>query len=152
MSLHILVYLGFLWSDGNLFSYSKWETGQPNNLYGFQYCVSLRHNWFDYECFKLTWEEALLYCRTHHTDLASITTERQLELAKRGTRESQTESVWTGLRYLVGEWFWVSNQPLGIQTSLPECPTQPYQCGARNTKTDNWENRDCAEKLNFLCN
>lgn len=158
----------FLWSDGNSFSYYKWEPGQPNNLNGCQYCVSLRYTWFDYECSKLhtffcyrmfilvkekmTWDEALQYCGTHFTDLASMTTERQLQLVKKETMESQTESVWTGLRYLVGEWFWVNNEPLGDQISLPECPAQPYRCGARNTKTDKWENRDCAEKLNFICN
>ncbi|KAL0203543.1 hypothetical protein M9458_001561 [Cirrhinus mrigala] len=90
--------------------------------------------------------------KTHHTDLATITTERQLQLIKTETTESQTESVWTGLRYLAGEWFWVNNKTLGIETLLQECPTQPYRCGARNTKTDKWENRDCDEKLNFICN
>ncbi|KAL0203548.1 hypothetical protein M9458_001566, partial [Cirrhinus mrigala] len=55
-------------------------------------------------------------------DLATITTERQLQLMKTETRQSQTESVWTGLRNLVGQWFWVNNKTLGIETSLPECP------------------------------
>ncbi|RXN24422.1 macrophage mannose receptor 1-like protein [Labeo rohita] len=159
----------FLWSDGNFFSYSSWYSGQPNNNNGNQYCVTLLYNWFDYECFHLytffchktffilvkekkTWGEALQYCRTHHSDLATITTERQLQLTKTETIESQTDSVWTGLRYLVGQWFWVNNKTLGIETSLSQCPAQPCRCGARNTKTDKWENRDCDEKLNFLCN
>ncbi|KAI2668393.1 Aggrecan core protein [Labeo rohita] len=118
----------FLWSDGNFFSYSSWYSE------------------------KKTWGEALQYCRTHHSDLATITTERQLQLTKTETIESQTDSVWTGLRYLVGQWFWVNNKTLGIETSLSQCPAQPCRCGARNTKTDKWENRDCDEKLNFLCN
>ncbi|KAL1282206.1 hypothetical protein QQF64_001009 [Cirrhinus molitorella] len=159
----------FLWSDGHPFNFSKWEPGQPNNFNRDQNCVYSNLMWVDFSCNillhffcyktvfilvkeKKTWEKALQYCRTHHTDLASITTERQLQLIKNETRESQTESVWTGLRYLVGQWFWVRNMTLGIQTPLPECPTQPYRCGAHNTKTDKWENRDCDEKLNFLCN
>ncbi|KAI2668392.1 macrophage mannose receptor 1-like protein [Labeo rohita] len=159
----------WLWSDKISVSFTDWDKGQPNNVNGSQNCVSVINKWNDYFCdsslpffctktkFILvkenkTWEEALQYCRTHHTDLASITTERQLQLIKNETRETQTESVWTGLRYLAGEWFWVGNEALREQISLPECPAQPCRCGARNTKTDKWENRDCAENLNFICN
>ncbi|KTG32964.1 hypothetical protein cypCar_00034913 [Cyprinus carpio] len=166
---HIQHTRNWLWSDGNSVSFTDWDKGQPNNVNGSQYCVATINKWNDYYCNyllpffciktkfilvkeKMTWAEALQYCRTNHTDLASITTERQLHLTKNETRESQTESVWTGLRYLVGQWFWINNKPIGIQISLPECPTQPCRCGARNTKTDKWENRDCDEKLNFLCN
>ncbi|XP_026060747.1 C-type mannose receptor 2-like [Carassius auratus] len=166
---HIRRNSNWMWSDGNSVSFTDWDNGQPNNVNGSQYCVATNIKWNDYYCNyllpffcfktkfilvkeKMTWEEALQYCRTHHTDLASITTERQLQLTKNKTRESQTESVWTGLRYLVGQWFWINNEPMGIQTSLPECPTKPCHCGARNTETDRWENRDCDEKLNFLCN
>ncbi|KAL1282204.1 hypothetical protein QQF64_001007 [Cirrhinus molitorella] len=156
----------FLWSDGNSLSFTDWGDEQPDNLGGIQNCVMASSTWFDYYCTSLftffcgetkfilvkekkTWEEALQYCRTYHTDLASITTERQLELTKNKTSESQTERVWTGLCYLDGNWCWINNNHLGDQVSLSECPV--HDCGARNIKTDTWEDRDCAEKLNFLC-
>lgn len=158
----------FLWSDGDSYSFSQWESGQPNNVHGNQHCVSILYRWYDNDCAmltsffcynniylikeKLTWEEALEYCKVHHDDLASVPTALQLQLLKTGTLEAQTDSVWTGLRFLAGEWFWVDGKPLGDQVTLPACPVQPRHCGARNTKTDKWENRDCEEKLNFLCN
>ncbi|ROL42608.1 Lectin [Anabarilius grahami] len=132
----------FLWSDGNSFSYSKWQRGQPNNVNGDQNCVFLQYNWFDYECYKLqtffcykmvfslvkekrTWDEALQYCRTHHTDLASMTTERQLQMAKQMTVESQTESVWTGLRYLVGECSGSTTSLWGIKSHCQSAQLNP---------------------------
>ncbi|XP_051993064.1 snaclec rhodocetin subunit delta-like [Xyrauchen texanus] len=102
---------------------------------------------------KKTWEEALEYCRAHHINLASMASHGiELQLTKNEKAESQTDSVWTGLRFLAGEWLWVNRKPLGNQVALPECPTEPFRCGARNSKTDTWENRNCDEKLNFLCN
>ncbi|RXN02786.1 macrophage mannose receptor 1-like protein [Labeo rohita] len=156
----------FLWSDGNSLSFTDWSDEQPDNTGGNQNCVMISSKWFDYYCNsmltffcgetkfilvkeKKTWEEALQYCRTHHTDLASITNKRQLQLTKNKTSESQTERVWTGLLYLDGEWSWANNNPLGDQVLLSECPA--HDCGARNIKNDTWEDRDCAEKLNFLC-
>lgn len=158
----------FLWSDGDSFSFSKWQIGQPNNYNGNQDCVCTSYRWNDKECNntytfycqnifiliqeKMAWEEALEYCRLHHTDLATLTSERQLDLIKKETVESQTDSVWTGLRFMAIEWFWVNGKPLGNLVTLPACPVKLSRCGARNTKTDIWENRDCGEKLNFLCN
>ncbi|KAI4871796.1 hypothetical protein NFI96_004236 [Prochilodus magdalenae] len=98
-----------------------------------------------------TWEEAYEFCRTNYTGLAFLSSQTQLDLAKKETNGTQTVSVWTGLCFLAGEWLWVNGEPLGNLVSLPSCPAQPYRCGARNTKTDIWENRDCEEKLNFLC-
>ena len=98
-----------------------------------------------------TWEEAYEHCRAQYTGLAFLSSVTQLNLAKKETNETQTVSVWTGLRFLAGEWLWVNGKPLGSLVSLPSCPAEPYRCGARNSKMDIWENRDCEEKLNFLC-
>ncbi|XDV15228.1 hypothetical protein PO909_015355 [Leuciscus waleckii] len=111
---------------------------------------------FCYENFILvqenkTWEEALEFCRTHYTDLAYFNFRWPVNQIKNETNITQTDSVWTGLRFLHGTWNWLNMRNAQNDISLPPCPPEPYRCGARNTKTEQWENRDCEEKLNFLC-
>ncbi|KAG7332964.1 hypothetical protein KOW79_003099 [Hemibagrus wyckioides] len=98
-----------------------------------------------------TWEEALEHCATHYTRLASLANVPQQQQANLELMLSQTETVWVGLRFMDGQWFWLSKDPVGSLDSLPSCPAQPYHCGAINITTNSWENRDCNEKLNFLC-
>ncbi|KAK7166147.1 hypothetical protein R3I93_006047 [Phoxinus phoxinus] len=95
---------------------------------------------------KNTWEEALEYCRFRYVDLAYLDYNVMLNLS-----DAQTESVWTGLRFLAGKWFWVSKENVETNIGLPSCPHEPYRCGAYNSQNAGWENRDCEEKLNFLC-
>ncbi|KAG9272916.1 secretory phospholipase A2 receptor-like [Astyanax mexicanus] len=94
-----------------------------------------------------TWEEALEYCRSNYTNLAVLTSDNLLKYST----QTQTVSVWTGLRFMAGEWLWVNGEPLEDLVSLASCPAPLYRCAARNSKTNVWENRDCEEKLNFLC-
>jgi len=98
-----------------------------------------------------TWEEALEFCRTHYTDLASFHFDWPENQIKNVTNNSQTESVWTGLRFLNGNWYFLNVSNIQTDLLLPSCPLEPFRCGARNTKTKQWENRNCEEKLNFLC-
>ncbi|KAK9981131.1 hypothetical protein ABG768_000696 [Culter alburnus] len=96
---------------------------------------------------KKTWEEALEYCRSNYIDLAYLDSKVIPDLS-----DAQTESVWTGMRFLAGKWFWVSKENiLETNINLPSCPHEPYRCGACNTQKEQWENRDCEEKLSFLC-
>ncbi|TRZ01529.1 hypothetical protein DNTS_005212 [Danionella cerebrum] len=159
----------WLWPNGEQVSFSDWAPNQPDNQSGQQYCVAIIYHWFDFDCNvarpffcsktryilvkeNKTWEEALQHCKTHFNDLARMNTDRQLQLAKEAAIESQTDSVWTGQRYLVGQWMWTNNDPVQSEISLPVCPAEPYRCGARNIKTDTWENKDCTKMFNFLCN
>ncbi|KTF81035.1 hypothetical protein cypCar_00016616, partial [Cyprinus carpio] len=66
---------------------------------------------------------------------------------------STRKGVWTGLRFLAGEWHWVSKtfRHIPYQGSLPSCPEEPYRCGALNNRTAQWEMRDCEERLDFMC-
>lgn len=156
------------WSDGTSSSFLQWANNQPNNGEGNQNCVQMEPGgWNDKFCYenqifvcyqflvlvkeKKTWEEALDYCRMSYTGLASLASRTQLQLAEMESIQTQTDSVWTGLRFLDGKWLLVNKDPLGDLVSLPSCPAPPYRCGARNTKKHVWENRDCNEKLNFLC-
>ncbi|KAG7332890.1 hypothetical protein KOW79_003025 [Hemibagrus wyckioides] len=100
---------------------------------------------------KKTWEEAQEFCRTNYTGLASVTSEWSLKQLNLETVGTETESVWTGLRFMDGKWFWVNGEQLGSLVSIPSCPVQSYRCGALNTKTNNMKNQNCNEKLNFVC-
>ncbi|XP_043088664.1 uncharacterized protein LOC122334829 [Puntigrus tetrazona] len=116
----------------------------------YQLCASM-HPFFCYENLnmvleKKTWEDALEYCRSRDTDLAYMDPNVLPNMSS-----AQTDGVWTGLRFLAGMWFWVGEENVETSIALPSCPPEPYRCGARNAKTGNWENRDCEEKLNFLC-
>ncbi|XP_058250083.1 macrophage mannose receptor 1-like [Hemibagrus wyckioides] len=157
------------WSDGDTSGYFKWSVGQPDNWNNCENCVRTEvGGWNDANCetpstffcswrFVLvkenkTWGEALNYCRTHYTGLAIPVSPKQLTLAESVTTQTQTVNIWTGLRFMDGQWLSVSKNPLGSLVSLmPSCPAQRYRCGARNTITHLWENRRCDEKLNFLC-
>ncbi len=155
------------WSNGQSYSFTKlnnddkavscvyatkleWYMGSCQNEFPF-FCH------LDYELMLvgmiMTWEDALEYCRNWSADLASATDQYQLEILQNKTKASTTEGVWTGLRFLAGEWHWVSKtfRHIPFQDSLPSCPEEPYRCGARNNRTAQWEMRDCEEKLNFIC-
>uniref|UniRef100_A0A3P9LAS4 C-type lectin domain-containing protein n=1 Tax=Oryzias latipes TaxID=8090 RepID=A0A3P9LAS4_ORYLA len=104
-----------------------------------------------------TWEEALEHCRGNHGDLTSLLSETGNLLVQREIQDPTfTQQVWVGLRFLGDTWLWANGDPLEFQawnqTGDPDqqCPVQK-RCGAL-TKQGEWENRDCQEKLNFICN
>lgn len=158
------------WSDGSSQRFFNWEIGQPNNpLNAFcslifngklfdNYC-SVPYPFFCYKWEpelivireKKCWEDALQYCRTRHTDLASLPSFLHLTQVNKIIAMIDSPSVWTGLRSLSGSWFWVSGEALGDKVLLPSCPADHSYCGSRNLKTRSWENRECMEKLYFVC-
>ncbi|XP_046708482.1 aggrecan core protein-like [Silurus meridionalis] len=154
------------WSDGESANFFSWNPNQPDNYKGKEGVVIMsQKGWNDVPYTRIypffcswrfvlvndskTWEEAHEYCRTYYTGLASPISTAQLTLAGNVLAQTQTVSVWTGLHFVNGQWISVSRSPLVSLVSLPSCPN--YRCGALNTKTTIWENRDCSEKLNFLC-
>uniref|UniRef100_A0A672MNN0 C-type lectin domain-containing protein n=1 Tax=Sinocyclocheilus grahami TaxID=75366 RepID=A0A672MNN0_SINGR len=102
---------------------------------------------------KETWEGALEYCRSHYNDLASLSTADKMNSAL--LEITQAEYVWTGLRFLAGDWFWVSGDDLDYtawyQNEQPQCPDRDLRCGALDMQTKLWTHRNCEEKLSFVC-
>ncbi|XP_038570158.1 dromaiocalcin-1-like [Micropterus salmoides] len=104
---------------------------------------------------KMTWEGALEYCRKNHTDLSSLVSETEHLLAQKEIqKDSVTERVWIGLRYLEDRWLWVNGDPMLHQAWTQgdqdhQCPIWT-RCGAL-TRGGVWENRDCQEELYFIC-
>ncbi|KAK2849637.1 hypothetical protein Q7C36_008420 [Tachysurus vachellii] len=96
-----------------------------------------------------TWEEALQYCRMNYTTLAYNIFDTQLLLPE--TAAAESISVWIGLRLVNGEWMWVNRVQVKSLDSLPSCVVPRRRCVAYDINTHTYENRDCSEKLNFLC-
>ncbi|XP_070684534.1 dromaiocalcin-1-like [Pempheris klunzingeri] len=105
---------------------------------------------------KKTWEKALKHCRKTHAKLISLLSETEHWLAQKAIQRVQiTERVWFGLRYLSDRWLWVDKHPLVYQ-AWPRGGDQDHQCPAWKrcgalTKGGLWENRDCQERLHFIC-
>ncbi|XP_050971608.1 C-type mannose receptor 2-like [Labeo rohita] len=160
----------WVWSDGSVIMSMPWSSGQPDHP-SVSFCgKSIGGELHDYLCDKeypffcykwvpelilvterKSWEEAFEHCRTQHSGLACLPTSLHLFQANNKTADTQTPSVWTGLRFLAGSWFWVSGESLGSLVQLPVCPASPQYCGSRNLAAKSWESRDCTEKLNFVC-
>lgn len=103
-----------------------------------------------------TWAEALNYCRRNYTDLVNLVTEYDHTAVNTKSSEILTERFWTGLRFLDGSWFWVKHDlmydgSLVSKNLMSVCPAPHYLCGAQHTKYNVLENRDCEEKMNFIC-
>ncbi|KAK3544363.1 hypothetical protein QTP86_009740 [Hemibagrus guttatus] len=97
-----------------------------------------------------TWHEALLHCRTQYTDLISLSTGTDLFVVNNKIGNSPNVSLWTGLNFLDGSWFWLNKEPVANPHSLPSCPIKPFLCGAK-VGVDILKNTDCMKKMNFMC-
>uniref|UniRef100_A0A8C6UGR1 C-type lectin domain-containing protein n=1 Tax=Neogobius melanostomus TaxID=47308 RepID=A0A8C6UGR1_9GOBI len=121
--------------------------------------VRFRLNWFEptlglsFLCYKvhairtrMTWDEALQYCRTHHHDLASVASETEMMLIEKELRkELSSLDVWVG--FLAEDWLWVDGQPLEYEAwgleGKPWCPMLQH--------VTQWNARQCDDELHFLC-
>ncbi|XP_034396166.1 macrophage mannose receptor 1-like [Cyclopterus lumpus] len=160
----------WLWSGGSSITFQNWEQGQPDYYKEIEDRGQLTDSgkWNDrspsstwnFYCIQITvtvelmsWQEALEHCREHHTDLSSMVFETENLLALREMKPLNIDRVWIGLRYLGDRWLWVNGDPLeyeawgGVQDH--QCPLLK-RCGAFTIRGQ-WENRDCQEKLNFIC-
>ncbi|XP_053494359.1 C-type mannose receptor 2-like isoform X1 [Ictalurus furcatus] len=164
------------WSDGSPVQFTSWQNGRSsaNNQLktsNINQCVAILRsgNWSTYSCKEhlsfycyswypqiilvqelKPWEEALRHCRTIYTDLISLPTETDFFVVNRSLRNQET-MVWTGLRFIDSSWFWVNHEPLGSLVNQPSCPAPSFRCGALVPGTMVLENRDCMEKMNFIC-
>ncbi|MBN3310755.1 MRC2 protein, partial [Amia calva] len=164
------------WSDGGNSTFRLWNPNEPNNWLGAEKCVQVLQGkmndgscatplpFFCYEEVRemilvqqtKTWEEAMDYCRAYYTDLTSIVSQFEQNLAAPKTMGAQTSHVWLGLRQslISRSWFWVNREPLQYenwkQGRQPQCPQSSY-CGAMSTVDHLWVDRPCDERLNFIC-
>lgn len=159
----------WLWNDKGNYSYTEWMPGQPlpkDTNSPLDCAVTQSVGWSNFDCSSdqvsiycyriivfiaqaMTWEKALSYCRTRYKTLAYPAYQSDLQAAYLAIAQNVT--VWTGLRFVNRQWYWVNKTPLQNTISMPSCPKTPYNCGARNFKKGVWENRSCNEELPFIC-
>lgn len=162
------------WSGGEDQKIDYWDIQEPNHF--FEQCGCIRkytaklHNakcflFLPFYCMKVfepilvhqnkTWDESLNYCRQNYIDLVCLSSQINMEEVINKTLTSQTAYVWTGLRFMVGHWFWVSGDNLQYKDlpaeGEPQRPARNLHCGALDRRRTIWQPKDCEEKVNFVC-
>ncbi|KAK1155270.1 lymphocyte antigen 75-like, partial [Acipenser oxyrinchus oxyrinchus] len=103
-----------------------------------------------------TWEEAVEYCRSNHTDLVSIESKEEHNRVSQEANEASSSHVWLGLLQscTFGFWYWVD----GAQSCYdnwaqePRCQSGYNQCGVMTARKDSkWTEKPCTERFNFIC-
>ncbi|XP_062372613.1 secretory phospholipase A2 receptor-like [Sardina pilchardus] len=165
------------WSDGSSSSFRYWNTGEPNNGDGKESCVktliATGAQWNDagcddrshFICYEdnlvlvrenKTWREALQYCREHHVDLVSVTSERVQRWVSERAKGASTAHVWVGLLHSYGVgWYWVCGQTVCYSNWIPgqeQVESFHQGVGAVESGGGQWvSNLTKTYQLNFIC-
>lgn len=102
---------------------------------------------------KMKWDEAQMYCRENHSDLATIESLKDMKmLASIAAARSITGLLWIGLKkYEVKSWMWSSGDTPGL-TGYSNWATfhTSNHCGALRGD-GKWLVVFCATTLPFVC-
>ncbi|XP_037641369.1 macrophage mannose receptor 1-like [Sebastes umbrosus] len=160
--------------------YSNWAQGQPLSV-DCGYFNSTNKKWsskvcseeLEFFCYggglvvvneNKTWEDARSHCwmmvtpcelnwtcRYHH-ELLSLEQLSDYDYVRDKIYSATTDEVWTGLRFLGGEWWWMDGKTPQDHGELPDCPSHWRHCGTLSKNdTNNWITRNCSERRNFIC-
>uniref|UniRef100_A0A3B3SH45 C-type lectin domain-containing protein n=1 Tax=Paramormyrops kingsleyae TaxID=1676925 RepID=A0A3B3SH45_9TELE len=164
------------WSDLSNSSFRNWKMGQ-NDSVGTA-CALAQVTWpgtwdmtpcdekHPFICYddnlilvnrSMTWNEALNYCRTHHSDLASVHNEEIQYWVSRRAEKASTDHVWLGLRFscYLNFWFWVSAENVCYQNWAPNNISNSNLCGTTGAVQSKdphyWVSLPETKELNFIC-
>ncbi|XP_072304528.1 uncharacterized protein [Eucyclogobius newberryi] len=133
-----------------------WADGQPNNYNGAQHCATIMTTTggsYDRSFEQLkTWSEAQAYCRTHHDDLASVTSEAVLLDLEARLISAGVYWAWTGLyRDPWSTWSDSTNTSFDNWGTRPTIYPTDDHCGCLKPDTGKWEERYCTAGCKFFC-
>ncbi|KAG9278090.1 C-type mannose receptor 2-like, partial [Astyanax mexicanus] len=161
------------WSSGEVLQYTNWNPEEPNNGNVDGVCGGIYKSggWVDMPCsnkyqfvcyseslgtFVLvmtlnTWRNAQSYCRHHHTDLATIHSDQELQDV--WDLLTNSDVVWIGLFF--DNWVWSD----GNKTTFRYWhPGQPYNalgegnCAVVSTSWGgDWDDTACNGVISFMC-
>ncbi|XP_063062130.1 C-type mannose receptor 2-like [Engraulis encrasicolus] len=164
------------WSDGSKSSFRHWGDWEPNygaNNRNFCVEISSTGRWNDHNCDKSryficyedklvlvreqkSWMEALLYCREHHEDLVSVSSERTQRWVEARAIGASSSHVWLGLRHSCNFafWYWVSGDRICYDNWAPGAERTPgcdMAVGAVGRDGGQWISLSDTQELNFIC-
>ncbi|XP_074518477.1 macrophage mannose receptor 1-like [Halichoeres trimaculatus] len=128
------------WSNGSNSSFRNWNTDKV---------ILIKE--------KLTWDEAVDYCREHHHDLVSITNPYAQRWVQARARKAATNHVWLGLRYTCSMdlWFWVSDDLVCYSnwkdTDYKKDNKCYYAAAMERGGVQEWVKMAETNKFNFIC-
>ncbi|XP_041635934.1 macrophage mannose receptor 1-like [Cheilinus undulatus] len=163
------------WSDGSNSSLRHWKQGSFESGVDNEECAVMLNGsayWQPHSCGeekrffcyddkvvlvqqRLTWEQALYYCRDNYNDLVSITSARQQRWVQARAKNASTSHVWLGLRYTctLDFWFWVSDEVVSYKNWAQEKETDDCDMSGAMAKDGDhkWFKMQDEEKFNFIC-
>uniref|UniRef100_A0AAV2KCU1 C-type lectin domain-containing protein n=1 Tax=Knipowitschia caucasica TaxID=637954 RepID=A0AAV2KCU1_KNICA len=104
-----------------------------------------------------TFEEALIHCRTHHGEFATITNQHQQRMVQEPVNQAQTDYTWIGLAYacFFEQWMWVNGDWVSAQHQNWENPKVLHGCDVAGAMTkeepSKWFKLSLGKRLNFVC-
>uniref|UniRef100_A0A3B3SSK1 C-type lectin domain-containing protein n=1 Tax=Paramormyrops kingsleyae TaxID=1676925 RepID=A0A3B3SSK1_9TELE len=164
------------WSDLSNSSFRNWKIGQNDNENNT--CALAQVTWpgtwdmtpcdekHPFICYddnlilvnsNMTWNEALNYCRTYHSDLVSVHNEEIQYWVSRMAEKASTDHVWLGLRFscYLNFWFWVSAENVCYQNWAPNNISNSNLCGTtgalQSKDPQYWVSLPETKELNFIC-
>ncbi|XP_065148394.1 C-type mannose receptor 2-like [Paramisgurnus dabryanus] len=100
----------------------------------------------------MMWRDAQIFCRQHHTDLASVRNQNEGEQIQKIINNSQI-SVWIGL--FSDSWEWSDNSDSGFRYWKSVEPnaggTEPMCTEVRINNEGQWNDAGCGHSQTFVC-
>ncbi|XP_073672160.1 C-type mannose receptor 2-like [Paramisgurnus dabryanus] len=154
------------WSLGDPVKYTNWygDSNGPDD------CVYMRDgSWHHQDCntnmrficynesskgfiiddSSVSWRDAQIFCRQHHTDLTSVRNQTENQQIQKIMNDTNIYEVWIGL--FSDSWEWSDKRNSGFRNWDPCEPNNPYTEKCAMVGGVKWNNVVCSISLTFVC-